>query len=268
MASTSVRISCSETGIAAIKGLFCSVMGVRLDVDSTSYGGIMNRKSLLALFFVAAAAGCATDSRAPQVGPDGLVAVQSGRVDQLYLRPGGDIAGYRKVVLLDPVSVQMRDDWVKQQHGNNYRIQPTYPRYKEADQVARESADSVSASLAKAFRAAGFEIVETPGPGVLRVSAKVTDMFVNAPDIVSPGYPRSVVRDAGEANLSLEVRDAVDGRALARVSHHAIARETPRGNYASDPLNSFWMETVFQRWADNCVAEIGLAQRDAHAGLK
>jgi len=228
----------------------------------------MNRTAVLALLF-GLAAGCATtESPAPQASADGLVAVRSSTVDQLYLRPGGDLAGHRKVVLLEPVSVQMRDDWVKQQHGNNYRIQPTYPRYREADEVARETADAVSASLAKAFRAAGFEIVETPGAGVMRVSAKVTDMFVNAPDIVSPGYPRSVVRDAGEANLSLEVRDATDGRALARVAHHAIARETPRGNYASDPLNSFWMETVFQRWADNCVAEIAGAQRVTNAGLK
>src|SRR5258708_37823074 len=118
MASTSVRISCSETGIAAINGLFCSVMGVRLDVDSTSYGGIMNRKSLLALFFVAAPAGCATDSQAPHVRPDGLFAVQSGRVDQLYPPPGRDIAGSRNAVLLDPVRVPMPDAWVKHHHGN------------------------------------------------------------------------------------------------------------------------------------------------------
>jgi hypothetical protein len=162
----------------------------------------------------------------------------------------------------------LSSDWVKQQHAYNFSPRPVYPRYKEVDQVTREAADSVSAALAKAFRASGFEIVETPGAGVMRVSAKVTDLFINAPDIVSPGYTRNATRDAGDAYLSLEARDAQDGKMLARALHHAIARETPRGNVANDPANSLWMDTLFQRWADNCVAEIGSAQHDTHASLK
>jgi len=229
----------------------------------------MNRTSLAALLFIGLGAGCATPQpetpQAPQAGADGLVAVRSGRVDQLFLRPGNELAGYRKV-LLDPVAVELDRDWVSQRHGNNYRIQPSYPRYKGPEEVTQETAAAVSSSLAKAFRASGFEIVEAPGADVMRVSAKVSDLFINAPDIVSPGYAKNLTRDAGDAYLALDARDSVSGRALARVQHHAIARETPRGNYANDPANALWMETLFQRWADNCAAE--LAQRDAHASLK
>jgi len=243
--------------------LFWNVMGVGF----YGYGGTMNRKPLLAFLILVLAAGCATDSPAPQVGPDGLVGVPSGRLDQVYVRPDNQLSGYRKV-MLDPVGVQLRSDWVQQRHGLNYQIHPTYPRYKEADEVTRETAAAVADSLAKAFRASGFELVETPGAGVMRVSARVTDLFVNAPDIVSPGYARNVTRDAGEATLSLEARDAVDGKALARVSHHAIARQTPRANVANDPANSLWMETLYQRWADSCAAEIGSAAHIAQASLK
>jgi len=229
----------------------------------------MNRRPLLALLLLGVATGCATPPPAPAtaVGPDGLVDVRSGRLDELHVVPGNQLAGYRKV-MLDPISVQLRSDFVKQQHAYNYRIQPTYPRYKDVDQVTKEAATAVADSLAKAFRAKGFEVVETPGAGVMRVSARVTDLFVNAPDIVSPGYTRNMTRDAGEATLSLDARDAVDGKMLARVQHHAIARETPRGNVANDPANTLWMEMLYQRWADNCVAEIGSAQRDAQASLK
>lgn len=231
----------------------------------------MNRTALLALLFAGFATACATPEPqtppAPQAGPEGLVAVSSGRVDHLYVRPGKELAGYRKV-MLDPVAIEMNSDWVKQRHGSNYRIQPTYPRYKDTDQVARETAAAVSTSLAKAFRASGFEIVEAPGADVMRVSAKVSDLFVNAPDIVSPGYAKNITRDAGDAYLALDARDSVNGRALAKIQHHAIARETPRANYANDPANTLWMETLFQRWADNCAAEIGLAQGEAHASLK
>ena len=230
----------------------------------------MNRTALLALLFVGFS-GCATPpSEAPQAtqaGPDGLVGVSSGRLDQLYVRPGSEIAGYRKV-LLDPVVVELNNDWMKQRHGSNYRIQPTYPRYKDSDEVVRETATAVSTSLAKAFRASGFEVVETPASDVMRVSAKVSDLFINAPDIVAPGYTKNATRDAGDAYLALDARDSTNGKPLAKVQHHAIARETPRGNVANDPSNTLWMETLFQRWADNCATEIALAQRDAHASLK
>jgi uncharacterized protein DUF3313 len=230
----------------------------------------MNRTALLALLFAGLAAGCATPTevpQAPKAGPDGLMLASSGRVDQLYLRPGSDIAGYRKV-LLDPVAVELNSDWVRQRHGSNYRIQPTYPRYKDTEEVTRETAAAVSTSLAKAFRAAGLEVVEAPGADVMRVSAKVTDLFINAPDVVSPGYTKNATRDAGDAYLALDARDSVSGKPLARVQHHAIARETPRGNVANDPANTLWMDTLFQRWADNCATEIALAQRDAHASLR
>jgi len=231
----------------------------------------MNRTALLALLFTGLAAGCATPPpeapQAPKAGPEGLVVVPSGRVDQLYVRPGAEIAGYRKV-LLDPVAVELNSDWLKQRHGSNYRIQPTYPRYKDADEVTHETAAAVSASLAKAFRASGFEIVEAPAADVMRVSAKVSDLFINAPDVVSPGYTKNATRDAGDAYLALDARDSVSGKALAQVQHHAIARETPRGNVANDPANTLWMETLFQRWADHSATEIALAQRDAHAALK
>ena len=227
----------------------------------------MNRTTLLALLF-AGLAGCATpEAQAPQAGADGLVAVPSGRVDQLYLRPGNEIAAYRKV-LLDPVAVELDRDWVSRRHGNNFSIQPPYPRYKGPEEVTNETATAVAASLTKAFRAAGFEVVEAPGADVMRISAKVSDLFINAPDIVSPGYTRNATRDAGDAYLALDARDSVTGKPLAKVQHHAIARETPRGNVASDPANALWMETLFQRWADNCATEIGRAQGDSHASLK
>src|SRR5437762_13219953 len=73
--------------------------------------------SLLAL----AAAGCATPEGATPATKDGLVAVHSRNLDGLYLRPNADLSGYRRV-LIDPVSVEFRSDWLTQRHAYN-RIQ-------------------------------------------------------------------------------------------------------------------------------------------------
>jgi hypothetical protein len=193
------------------------------------------------------------------------VGVRSSRVDQLYVRPKAEFSAYRKV-LLDPVAVQLRSDFLQQRHAYN-RIQPLYPPYKDARQLAKESAASVAASLAEAFSNAGYEIVTTAQPDAMRVSASVTDLFVNAPDRSSPWLQKNFSRDAGEASLALEVRDAMNATVLMRVNHHGIAREVPRVSQADDVSNRMWMDALFRRWAANCVAEIGGAKR-AEISLK
>ena len=66
---------------------------------------------------------------------------------------------------------------------------------------------------------------------------------------------KTFTRDAGQATLLLEARDAVTGTLLARVVHHGIAREISRINPASDVSNRFWFDTLFRRWAADCIAE-------------
>ena len=41
-------------------------------------------------------------------------------------------------------------------------------------------------AVTAAFKAQGFEIVTAPGPGVLYVAPSTLDLFVNAPDTVTP----------------------------------------------------------------------------------
>ena len=44
---------------------------------------------------------------------DELVQVKSRRLDAIYLLPGADFSGYRKI-MIDPVQVAFRKDWVQQ----------------------------------------------------------------------------------------------------------------------------------------------------------
>ncbi|HYS76842.1 MAG TPA: hypothetical protein VEM38_12185, partial [Burkholderiales bacterium] len=89
----------------------------------------------------------------------------------------------------------------------------------------------------------------------LRLSASIADLYVNGPDRYSPWTVKTFTRDAGQATLVLEARDAVTGTLLARVVHHGIAREISRINMAGDVSNRFWFETLFRRWTADCIAE-------------
>ena len=202
---------------------------------------------------VLGAAACAAEPQAPsEAVREGLVAVQSRNLDELYLRPNADLAAYRKV-LIDPVRAEMRGDW--QKNLNYTRNVSRWVRPEDAQRIAADVASTLESTLAETYKARGYEIASAPEPGLLRVSASIADLYVNAPDRFSPWNVKTFTRDAGQATLVLEARDAVSGTLLARVVHHGIAREISRLNMAGDVSNRFWFEALFRRWTADCIAE-------------
>jgi len=183
---------------------------------------------------------------------EGLVALQSWNLDELYLRPNAELAGYRKV-LIDPVRAEVSSDWLK--NLNYTRNVSRWVGPDDAKRMAAEAAASLESILAETFKARGYEITTVPEPGVLRLSPSIADLYVNAPDRYSPWNIKTFTRDAGQATLVLEARDAVSGAVLARVLHHGTAREISRINPASDVSNRFWFDTLFKRWASDCITE-------------
>jgi hypothetical protein len=197
-----------------------------------------------------AVAGCAAPPPgATQAMQEGLVAVDSRNLDRLYLRPDANLPGYRRV-MIDPVRVDVR----AQMHAYN-RIQSPAVYPDDVARFAEETAAGLDDIIAEAFKARGYEVAAAPEPGVLRVSASVGELYVYAPDRFSPWRTRNFTRDAGQAVLYLEARDAVSGVVLGRVVHRGIAREVARINVTDHVSNRFWFDTMFRRWAGNCVAE-------------
>ena len=202
---------------------------------------------------VLGAAACAAEPQAPsEAVREGLVAVQSRNLDELYLRPNADLAAYRKV-LIDPVRAEIRGDWLK--NLNYTRNVSRWVGPEDAQRIAADVASTLESTIAETYKARGYEIAAAPEPGVLRLSARIADLYVNAPDRFSPWTVKTFTRDAGQATLLLEARDAVSGTLLARVVHHGIAREISRINMAGDVSNRFWFEALFRRWTADCIAE-------------
>src|SRR5437773_6332916 len=99
-------------------------------------GVAMNLQTLF-IVCVAAIAGAAFAAE-PQSASEGLVAVQSRNLDELYLRPNGDLAAYRKV-LIDPVRAEIRSDWLK-----NLNTTRNVSRWVRPDDARRMAADAAS----------------------------------------------------------------------------------------------------------------------------
>jgi uncharacterized protein DUF3313 len=212
----------------------------------------MNFRTLVAASLaLLAAVTVATSSEA--ANPDGLVAVHSRNLDELYLRPDANLASYRKV-LIEPVRVGFHRDWLR--YG--YTANPARPVGEDnVRRIAAGIANDAQASIAEAFKARGYEIVRAPGPGVLRLSPGIVDLYVNAPDRHSPWKERAFTREAGQAVLLLDASDSVSGALLGRVAHRGVAEQMGRFARASDVSNRFWFDALTRRWAANCAAELG-----------
>jgi hypothetical protein len=210
---------------------------------------------LLALLISLGGAAAMTPALAANLATDaGLVAVQTSDLDQLYVLPHANLAGYRKV-LIDPASITFRKDFNKTPQDTlaiTRRLTPD-----EVQQIADDTAASLHSAVAQAFTAQGYEVVTTAGPGVLRLSPSAVDLFVNAPDARPNGQWVSFTQmDDGEATLVLEAHDAVSGTLLSRAVDHRHADKVHRLlTQTSTTAENFWFENMFRQWGTACAKQ-------------
>jgi hypothetical protein len=138
---------------------------------------------------------------------------------------------------------------------NEYRARTDRIGTADAERIAADAAASLQAALDTAVRARGFEVVNTPAPGVVRLSARVDDLFVNAPDPYK-GFGKSYVRDTGRATLRAEGRDSATGEVRLQTERRATAGDNARIEYASGVSNRFWFDALFRNWADEVAKEL------------
>ncbi len=197
----------------------------------------------------AAALAMATTPLAAQEGQanwDGLVKVESKKLDEVYLLPEADFRGYTKV-MLDPTEVAFRKDWQRDQNRDRLDLMN-----RVSDEDARRILDDAAKAFQKLFTETytkeGYQVVTTPGPDVLRVSTAVANLDVTAPDVMAPGRTRTFSRNAGQATLVIEARDSVSNELLGRALDE---RETSEmGPYIRNSVtNAAAFEQVFSRWA-------------------
>lgn len=157
-------------------------------------------------------AGCATTQRGPTEW-DGLIRQPNTRLDAVFLKPDAEIPSYANIILA-PASVQFARNWDPNRGGRSMSR-----RLDTADIVAIK--DNLATTLAEIFReeltAGGYQIVTEPGPDTLLVVPAIIDLYVTAPETMSPGRSRTYTANSGRMTLVLEIRDSVTGETLARV---------------------------------------------------
>jgi hypothetical protein len=177
---------------------------------------------------------------------DGLVQIKPKRMDLVYVLPGADFRPYSKV-MLDQTEVAFRKDW--QKNMNDTRSVSRKIDDDEAAKIMAAASANFTDVWTKALNKAGYQVVATPGPDVLRLSTTIADLYINAPDTMEAGRVQTYAAEAGEATLILEVRDSRTNALLGRV----VDRRETRSQVALQPANRVTNQadfrSLFSQWA-------------------
>lgn len=226
----------------------------------------MIRMKWLAIAALLATSGSVLAADAPESW-DGLVEVKAKRMDAAYLMPGADFRPYTKL-MIDPSEAAFKKDWMRS--INTQRSLSDRVTEQDAQKILAAARTNFDDIFAEAFKQAGYEIVATPGPDVLRVSTAVIDLYLNAPDTMSAGRSYSFTMEAGEATLVIEVRDSMTGALMGRVLDRRETRNTGRLQMTTSVSNQAEFRSLFKQWAGITVKGLGelKAQSPVPADLK
>jgi hypothetical protein len=205
----------------------------------------MTRRALglgLGMILCMAAVAPAQAAQPPQVTEDGLELTKVKGVDLLYRRPGATLGGYTKITV-DPVEVAFSKSWDPRDYGT-YGLKAS-----EVEKIRTELGKLARDTFVKKLQEGGYPEASAADEGVLRVTAYIVDLYVNAPDTMQAGRSRTYVANAGHMTLVLELRDAVTGTLLVRGFDRATGTDNGRFQWSNSVINRAEAERALGSWA-------------------
>ena len=211
-----------------------------------------NRWTRIIAFVVFGFLSSAACSQAPE-SPDSLVKVKPRQMEMAWLLPGADFRPYTKVII-SRTQVAFRQNWMKDYNLNSGGI-GNFVSQDDANRIMAAAQTNFDDVFVQAFKKAGYEVVTTAGPDVLRVNSSILDLNVNAPLGGSTGQTTWIIT-AGDAALIVEVRDTMTNALLGRVADRRATQDLGR-QIASTATNIYDFRQLFDLWAGICIKALG-----------
>lgn len=208
----------------------------------------MTKRSLLPALKVLCAtavlvlSGTAAAKDAPEEW-DGLQPTKVKGIQKAYVRPDADLSRYDKVIL-DPVVVSFAKNWKPDRPGSFREISE-----QDREMIKRKIGELAEQTFTETLgRNDGYPVVSQPGPDVMRVTAELTDIFINAPDTDEPGRIDTYTKGAGRMTLVAELRDSETGALFARVVDK-VEKDSDIWRYANSVQNTQEARLAVEEWA-------------------
>ena len=175
---------------------------------------------------------------------DGLSKISVKGLDLVYARPGATLAGYDKISL-EPVQVAFSKSWDPKRTGSNFKLST-----EERENIRTGVAQIVNEEFVRELQSKGnYKVVKDAGPDVLRVKVDIINLYVNAPDTMTPGRTRTYTVSAGEMTLVMEMFDSETGEVLARVVDRRESRGSEMISFSNRVTNTAEAARIASSWA-------------------
>ena len=180
-----------------------------------------------------------------EAASDALVLVEKDRRGAIYADPEADWTVYSKI-MLDEATVAFRRNWERDR------------RLDRTGYVSPRDIERIKTDLAGLFDTVwveelaengGFEIVDEPGPDVLRITPKIVDLDVYAPSTSSATPTYSFTNSSGRMTLKLELYDSETGDLIALASDTQQSTYRGRMEWTTGPSNRGDARDMLRNWA-------------------
>lgn len=223
----------------------------------------MNPKTYFVIFLTAAFAILPTSSMAkktswPEVTEDGLQRVHDAKLAVVYAEPGADLAGYTKILLMEP-EVAFKKNWERNlRSGSASKLTSSQVNTKR---IKKQMAEEFTMVFTNKLTAAGYEIVTEADDDVLQVASAIVDLAINAPEMTGSGRTNQYVRSAGEMTLYVELYDSVTGDLIGKAIDRQIDKENNQmATFANASTNRAAADLILNDWADILVNALNEAK--------
>ena len=212
-------------------------------------------RALLALCIAASSAtALAADAKLEEaMAQGGLEKIKVKGIELAYARPGAKLSAYDKVIV-DPVKVEFARDWKPKKTGSSLAL-PEEDRERIRSSVAKAVHEEFVRELSSKST---YQVVTSPGPGVLRVKPDIMNLYVSAPDTASASRSRTYVSSAGRMTLLAELSDSASGEVQARVVDRREADAT-RMRLSGSVENTAEVRHIAAGWAKTLRAALDRA---------
>jgi len=211
--------------------------------------------TLISAVFVAVSMGgqVIAKDKLPEVDSDGLHLVKDRKVYAAYAKPGADLSGYDKVMLVG-CFVDFVKDWQRDYNmdviGLNGRVTD-----KDAETIKQRLADEFSKVFTEVLTKKGYPVVTASGPGVLLLRPALINVDVVAPDLNTVVRQGALVNSAGGMTLYMELYDSATNTLIGRVADPQ-ADDGGLAHVANRVTNKAAADLILRHWADLLVKRL------------
>ena len=186
---------------------------------------------------------------------EGLQQITVRGIDLAYLRPGANLQSYHSL-LIKPISVSFQKNWERNAATPvGSRLRP-----RDTDRIRKDMADVVGAQLKREFEKGGWRVVDQPGAGVLEMEVRIVDLYLNAPDLPTPGISRSYTRTFGELTLVADLSDSASNAVLMHTLDRIVGRDRVQFERTTRVENAHDVGIVTSEWAHVLRRQLELAR--------